>query len=169
MRTGLGNGAGRRVLRGSRGLALLVAVALPAAGAARGQVKVPRYQSPVEAPAPQMTIPAPPAITTNGTVVEDEIVRVNDQIIDRSDYMRAAAELQEEARRSNLSAEELAERQKDLLRDMIDQQLLLSRGKELDINVDTDVIRRLDEYPQAEQVRHDGGPGEGGGAVGHLV
>ena len=145
MRTGLGNGAGRRVLRGSRGLALLVAVALPAAGAARGQVQVPRYQSPVEAPAPQMTIPEPPAITTNGTVVEDEIVRVNDQIIDRSDYLRAAAELQEEVRRSNLTAEELAERQKDLLRDMIDQQLLLSRGKELDINADTDVIRRLDE------------------------
>ena len=145
MRTRLGNGAGRRVLRGSRGLALLVAVALPAAGAARGQVQVPRYQSPVEAPAPQMTIPEPPAITTNGTVVEDEIVRVNDQIIDRSDYMRAAAELQEEVRRSNLTAEEQAERQKDLLRDMIDQQLLLSRGKELDINADTDVIRRLDE------------------------
>jgi len=145
MRTGLGNGAGRRVLRGSRGLALLVAVALPAAGAARGQVQVPRYQSPVEAPAPQMTIPEPPAITTNGTVVEDEIVRVNDQIIDRSDYMRAAAELQEEVRRSNLTAEEQAERQKDLLRDMIDQQLLLSRGKELDINADADVIRRLDE------------------------
>ena len=145
MRTRLGNGAGRRVLRGSRGLALLVAVALPAAGAARGQVQVPRYQSPVEAPAPQMTIPEPPAITTNGTVVEDEIVRVNDQIIDRSDYLRAAAELQEEVRRSNLTAEELAERQKDLLRDMIDQQLLLSRGKELDINADTDVIRRLDE------------------------
>ena len=145
MRTGLGNGAGRRVLRGSRGLALLVAVALPAAGAARGQVQVPRYQSPVEAPAPQMTIPEPPAITTNGTVVEDEIVRVNDQIIDRSDYLRAAAELQEEVRRSNLTAEELAERQKDLLRDMIDQQLLLSRGKELDINADADVIRRLDE------------------------
>jgi len=145
MRTRLGNGAGRRVLRGSRGLALLVAVALPAAGAARGQVQVPRYQSPVEAPAPQMTIPEPPAITTNGTVVEDEIVRVNDQIIDRSDYMRAAAELQEEVRRSNLTAEEQAERQKDLLRDMIDQQLLLSRGKELDINADADVIRRLDE------------------------
>ncbi len=71
---------------------------------------------------------------------------MNDQIIDRSDYMRAAAELQEEARQTNMSAEEQAERQKDLLRDMIDQQLLLSRGKELDINVDADVIRRLDEF-----------------------
>ena len=145
MRTGLGNGAGRRVLRGSGGLALLVAVGLLAAGAARGQVKAPRYQSPIEAPAPQMTIPVTPAITTNGTVVEEEIVRVNDQIIDRSDYLREQQQMVEEARQMNASAEEQAERQKNMLRDMIDQQLLLSRGKELDINVDADVIRRLDE------------------------
>src|SRR5208283_2279881 len=32
-----------------------------------------------------------------------------------------------------------------MLRDMIDQQLLLSRGKELDINADTESIRQLDE------------------------
>ena len=36
-------------------------------------------------------------------------------------------------------------RQKNLLRDMIDKQLLLSRGKELGINADAEVIRRLDE------------------------
>jgi peptidyl-prolyl cis-trans isomerase SurA len=59
--------------------------------------------------------------------------------------MRAAEELKGEAQRTNLSAEELAERQKDLLRDMIDQQLLLSRGKELDISADTEVVQRLDE------------------------
>jgi peptidyl-prolyl cis-trans isomerase SurA len=53
--------------------------------------------------------------------------------------------LKGEAERTNLSADELAARQKDLLRDMIDQQLLLSRGKELDINADTEVVRRLDE------------------------
>jgi peptidyl-prolyl cis-trans isomerase SurA len=123
----------------------MLAVAAMAAGAAWGQVKVPRYQSPIEAPAPQMTLPATAAITTNGTVVEDAIVRVNDQIIDRSDYVRAEAELQEEARQSNLSADELAERQKDMLRDMIDQQLLLSRGKELEISADAELIRRLDE------------------------
>ena len=39
----------------------------------------------------------------------------------------------------------MADRQKNLLRDMIDKQLLLSRGKELGINADADVIRRLDE------------------------
>jgi len=39
MRTGLGNGAGTAGFRGSGGLALLVAVGLLAAGAARGQVR----------------------------------------------------------------------------------------------------------------------------------
>jgi peptidyl-prolyl cis-trans isomerase SurA len=125
--------------------ALIPLGALLPAGAALGQVKVPRYQSPIEAPAPQLTLPVPSAIEANGTVVEYSIVRVNDQIIDNSDYMRAAEELKGEAQRTNLSADELAERQKDLLRDMIDQQLLLSRGKELDINADAEVIRRLDE------------------------
>jgi peptidyl-prolyl cis-trans isomerase SurA len=40
---------------------------------------------------------------------------------------------------------EIEQRQKDLLRDMIDQQLLLSRGKELEVNADAEVIRRLDD------------------------
>jgi peptidyl-prolyl cis-trans isomerase SurA len=125
--------------------ALIPLGALLPAGAALGQVKVPRYQSPIEAPAPQLTLPVPSAIEANGTVVEYSIVRVNDQIIDNSDYMRAAEELKGEAERTNLSADELAARQKDLLRDMIDQQLLLSRGKELDISADTEVVQRLDE------------------------
>ena len=147
MRTGLGNGAKRRGLRWSGGLALMLAAALTAAGAARAQVKVPRYQGPIAAPAPQAlpTLPTPQAITPDGTVVEDAVVRVNDQIIDRSDYMRSQQQLLDETRQSNLTAEELAERQKDMLRDMIDQQLLLSRGKELDINADAEVIRQLDE------------------------
>ena len=46
---------------------------------------------------------------------------------------------------TNATPAEAAERQKNLLRDMIDKQLLLSRGKELGINADAEVIRRLDE------------------------
>jgi peptidyl-prolyl cis-trans isomerase SurA len=38
-----------------------------------------------------------------------------------------------------------AQREKDVLRDLIDQQLLLQKGKDLGISVDTDVIKRLDE------------------------
>ncbi len=111
-----------------------------------GQIPIPRYRGQIEAPVPQApTLPTPTAITPNGVVVEDAIVRVNDQIIDRSDYERAQQQLVDEAKRAGASPDELAAQQKDLLRDMIDQQLLLSRGKELEINVDAEVIRQMDD------------------------
>lgn len=125
---------------------LFLAIPVLLAGVAAGQVQVPRYQSPIEAPKPQVNLPPPPpALTPDGTVVEYPIARVNDQIIDNSDYERALAQLNEEAQQRNESEAELKAQQKNLLRDMIDTQLLLSRGKELDINADTDVIRQLDE------------------------
>lgn len=108
--------------------------------------QVPRYHSPIEAPTPQLSLPAaPPAVTPNGKVVEYPIVRVNDQIIDNSDYDRTQKQVLAEAQQANVSPTDLADRQKNLLRDMIDQQLLLSRGKELDVNADAEVIRRLDD------------------------
>ena len=108
--------------------------------------QVPRYHSPIEAPTPQLSLPAaPPAVTPNGKVVEYPIVRVNDQIIDNSDYERTQKQILAEAQQANVSPTDLSDRQKNLLRDMIDQQLLLSRGKELDVNADAEVIRRLDD------------------------
>ena len=95
--------------------------------------QAPRYQSPLSvpsAPQPQPTLPSPAAITPGGMVVEDVVVRVNDQIISRSDVERAQQQLAQEMQQSNASPTEVAERQKNLLRDMIDQQLLISRGKE---------------------------------------
>jgi peptidyl-prolyl cis-trans isomerase SurA len=112
------------------------------------QAQAPRYQSPLsvpQAPQPQLTLPVTPAITVNGTVVEDVVVHVNDLIISRSDVERAEQALAQEDQQAGASAAEIAERQKNLLRDMIDKQLLLSRGKELGINADAEVIRRLDE------------------------
>ncbi len=86
-----------------------------------------------------------PAITPNGTVVEDVVVHVNDLIISRSDVERAEQALAQENQQTGATPAEAAERQKNLLRDMIDKQLLLSRGKELGMNADAEVIRRLDE------------------------
>ncbi len=106
----------------------------------------PRYQSPFGRQAAQpQSLPMPPAITPNGTVVEDVVARVNDQIINRSDVERSEKQLQQELQQGNLPASEREQRQKDMLRDMIDQQLLLSKGKELGLNADAEVIRRLDE------------------------
>jgi peptidyl-prolyl cis-trans isomerase SurA len=81
-----------------------------------------------------------------GTVVEDIIARVNDRIITRSDYDRALADMDREARqRGAVSMQEISAGHKDLLRNLIDQQLWLSKGKELGITGDTELIKRLNE------------------------
>ena len=112
--------------------------------------QTPRYQSPYGAAptapvAAPVALPSPAPITPNGAVVEDVIARVNDQIINRSDVERSQQQLQQEIQQQNLPAAEAEQRQKDMLRDMIDQQLLLSKAKELGLNADAEVIRRLDE------------------------
>ncbi len=112
------------------------------------QAQAPRYQSPITVPPTpqqQLSLPTPQPITPNGSVVEDVIVRVNDQIINRSDLERSEQQMALENQQNNASPTEVADRQKNLLRDMIDQQLLLSRAKELGLNADAEVIRRLDE------------------------
>lgn len=107
--------------------------------------QVPQYQGPLNATVQPQALPTPTPITPHGTVVEDIIARVNDRIITRSDLERSEQQLTQEEQQSNASPEEMAERQKNLLRDMIDQQLLLSRGKQMGINADAEVVRRLDE------------------------
>jgi peptidyl-prolyl cis-trans isomerase SurA len=131
-------------------VALVAAFAWGAvASGARAQiVKAPRYEgtAPVEAPLPQLNLPPlPPAKTPHGTVVEDVVARVNDQIISRSDVERSAQQLQQQMASQNVPPAEAATRERDMLRDMIDQQLLLSKAKELGLNADAEVVRRLDE------------------------
>jgi peptidyl-prolyl cis-trans isomerase SurA len=90
-------------------------------------------------------LPVPTPITPNGAVVEDVIARVNDQIITRSEYLRSEQQLLQEAQQQNVSPADFESRRRDLLRDMIDEQLLLSKGKELGITGDAETIRELDE------------------------
>jgi peptidyl-prolyl cis-trans isomerase SurA len=90
-------------------------------------------------------LPTPAPITPNGTVVEDAVARVNDQIITRTEYQAAEDQLLQEARQDNLSQADLDDRVNNLLRDLIDEQLLLSKGKELGITGDAETIRELDD------------------------
>ncbi len=80
-------------------------------------------------------------------VVEEIIARVNSQIITRSEFLRSKDQLKDDVKQQNpAEADKLyAEREKDVLRDLIDQQLLLAKGKDLDITGDTDLIKRLDQ------------------------
>jgi peptidyl-prolyl cis-trans isomerase SurA len=97
---------------------------------------------------------AAPAISraqSKGVVVEEIVARVNNRIVTLSDYQKASQALPQEVQQDcpNCAPDKiqamLKERQKNLLRDMIDQQLLVERAKDMDISVETDLIKRLDE------------------------
>jgi peptidyl-prolyl cis-trans isomerase SurA len=89
--------------------------------------------------------PAEPASPYGGATVEDIIARINDQIITRSDFDRAQKELDDEARKQGATMQQMSEAHKDLLRNLIDQQLWISKGKELGITGETELINRLNE------------------------
>jgi peptidyl-prolyl cis-trans isomerase SurA len=140
--------------RTSRFAGVVLAASLAATPSLLAQVgaQQPRYPVPgggvTPTPQPQLQLPPLPAatpITPNGTVVEDVVARVNDQIITRSEYERAEQQLMEQARQENVPESEAEDKLHDLLRDMIDQQLLLSKGKELGITGDAETMRRLDD------------------------
>ena len=82
-----------------------------------------------------------------GQVVEEIVTRVNSQIITLSEYQRSKDQLRDDVKQQDpANADKLyAEREKDVLRDLIDQQLLLAKGKDLDITGDTDLIKQLDQ------------------------
>ena len=80
-------------------------------------------------------------------VVEQIIARVNNSIITRSDYERSKEQTLQDIKQSgtNLTDQQLNEELKNVLRDLIDQQLLIQKASDLGINADTDVIKQLDE------------------------
>jgi peptidyl-prolyl cis-trans isomerase SurA len=82
-----------------------------------------------------------------GQVVEEIVARVNGSIITRSEFLRSKDQLKDDVKQQDAAnADKLfGEREKDILRDLIDQQLLLEKGKDLGITGDTDVIKRLDQ------------------------
>jgi peptidyl-prolyl cis-trans isomerase SurA len=81
------------------------------------------------------------------TVVEEIIARINNQIVTRTEFVRSKEQLKQEAQQQDPAHADqiVAEKDKDVLRDLIDQQLLLDKGKDLGITADTDLIKRLDE------------------------
>lgn len=83
-------------------------------------------------------------------ILEEIIVKVNDGIILRSEYERTLdqnrRELLADASLTDAQREEqLGTREKTVLRDMIDQRLLVQKGEELGISVDAQVLRQRDE------------------------
>ena len=80
-------------------------------------------------------------------VVEEIVCKINGDIITRSELDRDRANAEAELRRQGLTGARLqqavADRTRSILRDRIDQLLLVQKGKELNINVDSDVNKQL--------------------------
>lgn len=80
-------------------------------------------------------------------IVDEIIARVDSAIITRADYEKAEQAAQNEMRQQFPSdwQAKWAEQQKETLRGLIDQQLLLEKGKELGITGETEVVKQLDK------------------------
>jgi len=80
-------------------------------------------------------------------VVEEIVCKVNGDIITRTELERDRLRVAEDLRRQGLSGARLNDalnaRSKDLLRERIDNLLLISKGKEMSINVDSEMNKRL--------------------------
>ncbi len=88
-----------------------------------------------------------PSLSLADAVVEEIIARVNNEIITRTEYIRSRDQLKQEVQQQDAANADraFAEKQRDVLRDLIDQQLLLQKGKDLGITGDTELVKRLDE------------------------
>jgi peptidyl-prolyl cis-trans isomerase SurA len=88
-----------------------------------------------------------PSYLPADTIVEEIVARVNNEIITRSEYVRSREQLKQEIQQQEPNAADrvFGEKQRDILRDLIDQQLLLQKGKDLGITGDTELIKKLDE------------------------
>lgn len=100
----------------------------------------------------------PSLVRASGSVVEEIVARVNNDIITLSDYNKAAAALPEQVQQEcqgcppDKIATMVAEEKKNLLRSLIDNSLLIQRAQDLGISVDTDVIKELDQIRQQNKL-----------------
>lgn len=111
----------------------------------------PEPVKPKPAPAPVAAKPKTTA-DASGRVVEEIIARVNNEIITKSEYDKALASAEDDAKQeceNRCTPQQLTasteERKKSALRDLIDQALLVQRGKDMSISVETEVIKQLDQ------------------------
>jgi len=97
----------------------------------------------------------PPAPKTSnpdaGKTIEEIIARVNNEIITRSEYDKARQTAAEDAKQEcqgkctpEQLQKDIEDRQKNTLRELVDQSLLVQRGKDMGLSVEADLIKRLD-------------------------
>jgi len=89
-------------------------------------------------------------------IVEEIICKVNGDIVTRGDMERQHQTLEAALRQEGLSGlrlqDEMRAREKDILREKIDQLLLISKAKDLNISVDADVTKRIAEIQTTSKI-----------------
>jgi len=125
---------------------VLAAQEKPAASAPQYKMPAAAIKNPPAAPATKLTEGA------SGRTIEEIIARVNNEIITRSEYEKARASAEDDAKQecaAKCTPEQLQadieDRQKNVLRDLIDQSLLVQRGKDMGVSVEPEVIKKLDQ------------------------
>ncbi len=87
------------------------------------------------------------AVGADVAVMEEIVCKVNGDIITRSELEKDRRDAESEFRRENLTGRALQDAvnatTRNLLRDRIDHLLLVQKGKELDLKVDTEVAKQL--------------------------
>ena len=119
----------------------------------------PTLEKPDEAPTtPPAAVPAKPApfkragAPSEGKVIEEIVARVNNEVITRSELEHSKVTAEEDAKQdcqNRCTPEQLKQitedSQKNALRNLIDQSLLVQRAKDMSISVEPDVIKQLDQ------------------------
>jgi peptidyl-prolyl cis-trans isomerase SurA len=84
-------------------------------------------------------------------IIDRIIARVNNEIITQRQFDREREQIRGELAQHYSGPEldaQVNQQAQNLLRDLIDQSLMVEKAKDLDINVDTDLVKRLDEIRQ---------------------
>ena len=99
-------------------------------------------------------VPGSASAQTKPAPTDEIVARVNDQVITLAEYQKAEQQLRDEAAQDcqgcppeKIEAQFKAQ-QKDLLRGLIDQVLMVQRAKDMGISVESDLNKRLDEVRQ---------------------
>lgn len=96
------------------------------------------------------------AVAADVRIVEEIVAKVNGDIITRGSMAQARQQLTEELGQQGLAgprlAEAVQEQQKNVLRNQIDQLLLEQHAKDLNINVDPDLTRRMAQFQSDSKI-----------------
>jgi peptidyl-prolyl cis-trans isomerase SurA len=91
-------------------------------------------------------------IAADVATVEEIVAKCNGDIITRTDLARARQQLITDLRENGTVGpaleQALADREKNILRDKIDQLLLVQKAKDLNVNVDSEVSKRIAQIQQ---------------------